>query len=396
MRVYYLPLVLAVVACLLADWYLYRQTVKRLTLRLWSRVQLWGSVVMYLLLVVALCLPRRDGSEEALLTVMWLLFGFMSVYVPKLLFVVFDLVSAIPLLLRRKRWSWLSYVGGGLSVLLFVGMWWGALVNRYRMQVREVEVEIAGLPEVFDGYRLVQFSDLHVGTYGTDTTYVSKVVDKINSLDGDLVVFTGDIVNRRTSELPPFVRPLSRLRAKDGVYSILGNHDYGDYSEWPSDEYKARNMVMMDSLQAAMGWRLLRNEHCMLRAGNDSIALIGVENVGDPPFTVYGSLPDSYPSLNDDVTKLLLTHNPAHWCTDIADNDSVNVALALSGHTHAMQIEMFGLSPAAWRYDTWGGLYEDSKSTHKLYVNIGMGTVALPMRFGATPEITVITLRRGK
>ena len=110
----------------------------------------------------------------------------------------------------------------------------------------------------------------------------------------------------------------------------------------------------------------------------------------------YGSLPDSYPSLNDDVTKLLLTHNPAHWCTDIADNDSVNVALALSGHTHAMQIEMFGLSPAAWRYDTWGGLYEDSKSTHKLYVNIGMGTVALPMRFGATPEITVITLRRGK
>lgn len=396
MRIYYLPLVLAVVAYVLVDVYIYRQARKRLTNKLWSRVQLWGSVVMYLLLAVALCLPKRDGSETALLAVMWLMFGFLSVYASKLLFVIFDLVAALPELLKKPRWRWLSMAGGVLSILLFLGMWWGALINRYRMQVREVEVEIAGLPAEFDGYRVVQFSDFHVGTYGNDTSYVSKVVDRINAIDGDVVVFTGDIVNRRTSELLPFVAPLSRLRAKDGVYSILGNHDYGDYSEWPSDDHKARNMELMDSLHAAMGWRLLRNEHIMLRNGNDSIALIGVENVGDPPFTVYGSLPDSYPSLNDGVTKLLLTHNPAHWCTEIAESDSINVALALSGHTHAMQIEMFGLSPAAWRYDTWGGLYEDSSANHKLYVNIGIGTVALPMRFGATPEITVLTLRRGK
>ena len=155
-------------------------------------------------------------------------------------------------------------------------------------------------------------------------------------------------------------------------------------------------MILMDSLQKSMGWRLLRNEHVILRQGTDSIALIGVENVGDPPFTVYGSLNDSYPSLGDSVTKVLLTHNPAHWTSDIADNDSINIALSLSGHTHAMQIELFGLSPAVWRYPTWGGLYADTDSRHKLYVNIGIGTVGLPMRVGATPEITVITLRPAK
>lgn len=156
----------------------------------------------------------------------------------------------------------------------------GALINRFHTQIREVDVEIYGLPEQFDGYRMVQFSDFHVGTYGSDTTYVSHVVDCINAVGGDVILFTGDIVNRRTIELQPFVKPLSRLKARDGVYSILGNHDYGDYFDWSSDELKLQNMELMDSLQKSMGWNLLRNEYVMLHCGSDSIALIGVENVG--------------------------------------------------------------------------------------------------------------------
>lgn len=396
MRIYLLPLILVVVACLACDTYIYKVAVKRCTSRLWSRVQMWGSALMYLILAVALCMPRRGGSEETLLCIMWMLFAFLSVYACKILFVIIDLVASIPMLFHRRRLRWLSVTGGVLAVAVFVLMWWGALINRFRIQVREVEVTIPGLPEQFDGYRLVQFSDFHVGTYGSDTTYVSKVVDQLNGLNGDVILFTGDIVNRRTDELLPFVAPLSRLRAKDGVYSILGNHDYGDYSDWDSEVQKVQNMALMDSLQNVMGWRLLRNEHVFLHHDGDSIALIGVENVGDPPFTVYGSLPDSYPSLGDSVAKVLLTHNPAHWTSEIADNDSINIGLSLSGHTHAMQIELFGLSPAAWRYPTWGGMYADRNSRHKLYVNIGIGTVGLPMRVGATPEITVITLRSAK
>lgn len=396
MRIYFLPLVLIVVACMASDVYIYLAVLKRCPRKLWSRLQLLGSVAMYLLLIVALCLPRRDGSEEALLGVMWMLFTFLSVYMAKFLFVIIDVLASVPLLFRQHRLRWLTRTGGVLSVVVFALMWWGALINRFRTQVREVEVTVQGLPEQFDGYRLVQFSDFHVGTYGSDTAYVSKVVNRLNDLNGDVLLFTGDIVNRRTDELLPFIRPLSRLKAAHGVYSILGNHDYGDYSDWESDAHKHRNMILMDSLQKSMGWRLLRNEHVILRQGTDSIALIGVENVGDPPFTVYGSLNDSYPSLGDSVTKVLLTHNPAHWTSDIADNDSINIALSLSGHTHAMQIELFGLSPAVWRYPTWGGLYVDTNSRHKLYVNIGIGTVGLPMRLGATPEITVITLRPAK
>lgn len=396
MRIYFLPLLLIVITCLVCDVYIYMAALKRCASKLWSRVQLWGSVLMYLLLVVALCMPRRDGSETTLLCIMWMLFAFLSVYASKVLFVAIDLLASIPMLFRRCRLHWLTVSGGVLAVTVFVLMWWGALVNRFRTQVREVEVPIPGLPEQFDGYRLVQFSDFHVGTYGSDTTYVGKVVDELNGLNGDVILFTGDIVNRRTDELLPFVKPLSRLHAKDGVYSILGNHDYGDYSNWESEEQKLQNMVLMDSLQNVMGWRLLRNEHVLLHQGSDSIALIGVENVGDPPFTVYGSLADSYPSLGDSVVKVLLTHNPAHWTSEIADNDNINIALSLSGHTHAMQIELLGFSPAAWRYNTWGGMYDDTDSLHRLYVNIGIGTVGLPMRVGATPEITVLTLRSAK
>lgn len=143
-----------------------------------------------------------------------------------------------------------------------------------------------------------------------------------------------------------------------------------------------------------MGWRLLLNESETLKNKGDSIVIIGVENIGDPPFKCYGSLSKSYPAASDSIVKILLSHNPAHWVDSIADNPGNNIALTLSGHTHAMQIELFGLSPATFKYKTWGGLYHDTSGQRKLYVNIGSGTVGLPMRFGATPEITLITLRK--
>ncbi len=256
--------------------------------------------------------------------------------------------------------------------------------------------EFADLPEDFDGYKIVQFSDFHVGTYGSDTAFVSEVVDVMNGLGADAIFFTGDIVNRRTGELTPFVKPLSRLHAPDGVYSILGNHDYGDYCTWESDADKAENLEEMKSLQKEMGWELLNNSTVYLREGADSIALVGVENWGEPPFKAYGDLDKAYPNQSDSVFKILLTHNPMHWVERISGNDTVNIDLALSGHTHAMQMQIGGWSPSKWRYPTWGGLYGDESGAHKLYVNIGLGTVAIPARIGATPEITLITLKRAR
>jgi len=376
------------------DFYIYKAAKNRCGSRVPARIQLYSSVALYVCLGVILSLPRKSGSDPMLLTVMWSLFSFFSIYAAKMVFVLFDLAAYIPRLFGMKRLSWLSLAGGVAAIIMFLAVWWGALINRFRVQINEVEIEVPSLPDGFDGFRIVQISDLHTGTYGADTAFVSKLVDQVNALNGDMIVFTGDIVNRRSSELLPHIRPLSRLDAGIGVYSILGNHDYGDYSSWTSEAEKQADVKALVMQQKEMGWDLLLNEHRMIYHNGDSIALIGVENVGDPPFKVYGSLAAAYPDLSDAVTKILLTHNPAHWNQDIENNDTVNVALTLSGHTHAMQMEAFGYSPAVFRYKNWGGLYVDDKGEHPLYVNIGAGTVGLPMRLGATPEITVITLKK--
>lgn len=396
MRLPMFPILMIILINLLVDSYIYRVLKRRYDSLLLSRAHFWSAVVLAVLIIVTVLLPRRNCSNGLLLTVMWGLYTYFSFYIPKCLFLVFDLLAKIPRLFRKRRIKSLSLAGCLIAGITFVTLWWGALINRYGIDVNRVEVEVAGLPDKFDGYTIAQISDLHVGTYGDDTAYVAKVVDTVNGLNADVVVFTGDIVNSKTAELEPFVPTLSRLYAPDGVFSILGNHDYGDYSEWPSALAKQDNMTRLFRLQDEMGWRLLRNESEFLRRGNDSIVLIGVENIGDPPFRVYGSLRKAYPELGDSITKVLLSHNPAHWTDSIAGREDVNVSLTLSGHTHAMQMEMFGWSPAGFRYKTWGGLYSDDNIKHQLYVNIGVGTVAIPARIGATPEITLITLKKKK
>ncbi len=377
-----------------ADIYIYKVLRKRFPTKQPARIQLVSAVVLYVLLAVIVCLPRRGGSEDTLLCVMWLLFSYMSIYIGKYLFIIFDLLALVPCLFKRGRIRWLSVSGIFVGTSVFIAMWWGALINRYRIQVNEVTVEIAGLPDSFDGYRISQFSDLHTGSFRNNTAFVAKLVDRINSTAPDLIVFTGDIVNRRSDELLPFTGILSNLEAPDGIISILGNHDYGDYSTWVDDNAKDENMRLLHNLQKNMGWQLLLNDYRYIKNGNDSIAIIGVENIGDPPFKSYGSLASSYPDITDSNVKILLTHNPAHWVDSIAGNSDAKIDLSLSGHTHAMQIEILGLSPAAFRYKTWGGLYFSPDNKKALYVNIGSGTVGIPMRLGATPEITVITLKK--
>lgn len=378
------------------DWYVMRQITHRVKAhpRLWWNIELYSAIAITLLLVGAIIVPAGKGADIMLEAKTWLLFGYLSVYIPKFLAVVFDLLASIPRLFGHRRIKALTVAGIFIAAASFLAKWWGALINRFNLQTTEVTVEIADLPPAFDGYRIVQISDMHTGTYDTDTTFISRLVDSVNAIGADAIMFTGDIVNRETSELMPFTGTLSRLEAPDGVFAILGNHDYGDYYAWDAPADKAANMQKLYDAYAAMGFRLMRNETAWLRRGNDSIAVIGVENIGEPPFPVYGSLTKSYPDLSDPVSKILLTHNPSHWVDSISGHDDVRVPLTLSGHTHAMQIEVAGVSPAAMRYPTWGGLYADADSRHQLYVNIGTGTVGMPMRLGATPEITVLTLRR--
>lgn len=393
-----LPILMMIITILIngvVDYYLFKTIKNRISKSVYAKCYAWLSVFVTLALIVTISLPRRTGTNESLVFIMWMLFAYFSIYIPKYVYIVCDLVARIPLLLKKQRIKWVSKTGTILGVVSFCLMWWGALVNRFNIDVNEVEVPISSLPTPFDGYRVAQISDLHVGTFGIDTTFLAEVVEKINSLDVDAVMFTGDIVNRNSAELQPFVSTLSRINARDGVFSVLGNHDYGDYSDWESPEAKEENLKLMHKLQKQMNWILLLNETKQVYRGNDSIFIIGVENLGDPPFKNYGSLSNAYTTINDPTIKILLSHNPAHWERDIKDKKDNNIALTLSGHTHAMQMSIGSFSPAALRYKYWGGLYVDD-SNHYLNVNVGIGEVALPMRIGATPEITVLTLRRAQ
>ena len=393
-----LPILMMIITILIngvVDYYLFKTIKNRISKSVYAKCYAWLSVFVTLALIVTISLPRRTGTNESLIFIMWMLFAYFSIYIPKYIYIVCDLVARIPLLLKKQRIKWVSKTGTILGVVSFCLMWWGALVNRFNIDVNEVEVPISSLPTPFDGYRVAQISDLHVGTFGIDTTFLAEVVEKINSLDVDAVMFTGDIVNRNSAELQPFVTTLSRINARDGVFSVLGNHDYGDYSDWESPEAKEENLKLMHKLQKQMNWTLLLNETKQVYRGNDSIFIIGVENLGDPPFKNYGSLSNAYTTINDSTIKILLSHNPAHWERDIKDKKDNNIALTLSGHTHAMQMSIGSFSPAALRYKYWGGLYVDD-SNHYLNVNVGIGEVALPMRIGATPEITVLTLRKAQ
>ncbi len=396
MRLPFLTILVVLGISLVVDWYIYVILKKRTKTIKCPRVHLCISLALLLCIIVGVSIPRRSGSDDVFMNIMWILYGYATVLLPKIAFVLVDLLASVPCLWKGKRSRFLSWSGVVFSIIAFLVMWWGALVNRYDVEIVNQDIVVDNLPEDFDGYRIVQISDLHVGTFDGDTTFLGKSVNMINSTNPDIVVFTGDIVNRRADELKPYIKVLSGIKSRDGVYSILGNHDYGDYVNWADSAAKADNLQKLKNIQAVMGWKLLLNENKMLYRGNDSIALIGVENWGDPPFTVYGDLKKSYSTLNDSVVKILLTHNPAHWVAEVADSEDCNIALTLAGHTHAMQISICGISPAKWRYDTWGGEYRDKTGKCVLYVNIGLGTVGIPTRIGANPEITVFTLHGNK
>ena len=356
-----------------------------------------------LIFIVAILLPRRD-TDANIQPIMWLLYIYITTLFPKIIYVIFSLIGRIPTIFRKNNLKLGLYIGIPAAIVIFISMWWGSLISRKQIDINNADIYSEKLPSEFEGYKIVQFSDLHLGTFGNDTTFISKVVDSINSLKPDLIVFTGDFVNRETNEARPFINTLSKLQAKDGIYSILGNHDYGDYMDWNSPSDKMLNLNSLYHVQESINWKLLNNDYDIIRHKNDSIIIIGVENWGEPPFKQYGDLTNAYKihrcnKLYDNNFKILLSHNPNHWSSEVINNS--NIDLTLSGHTHAMQfmikIGNWKWSPSMWKYDEWAGLYSRKNKNNdnlQLYVNIGIGEVAIPFRLGANPEITLITLRK--
>lgn len=370
----------------LPDWYIYRTYIR--TWRKKAMRMLYWIPSILLLLGMVYVFGSFKAKPESMNLLGIFLITFLTINVPK---IVFSLLSILFRgILPKSKGQIVGNCIAGASALFVMGyILYGAFFGTENFQIRETTILSKDLPKGFENYRIVQISDIHCGSWAGDTKALQKAVNLINAQEPDLIVFTGDLVNNIATELDEFMPVLSQLKAKDGVYSVLGNHDYAMYIPWESPEKKEQNLIALKQKQADMNWILLNNRHVKLYQNGDSLALIGVENCGRPPFPNYAKFPEAMEG-TEGMFKILLSHDPSSWRREVLPE--TDIQLTLSGHTHAMQTKIFGFSPAVWVYPEYEGLY--TEGGQMLYVNIGLGHLMYPLRLGAWPEITLLTLKR--
>jgi len=294
-----------------------------------------------------------------------------------------------------SRRQFVSQIALVLAAIPFSSFLYGMVKGKYNFKVLKYVLHFEDLPDAFDGYTITQISDIHSGSFDNKEK-VEYAVDLINEQESNTILFTGDMVNNKAEEMIPWKDTFKRLKAEDGIYSVFGNHDYGDYVRWNSDEEKVQNLEDLKNIQKEIGFDLLLNESRFLEKSNQRIALIGVENWGKG-FKQKGDLKKASSAINKDDFKILMSHDPSHWEAQVIDED-YHYHLTLSGHTHGMQfgIEIPGWikwSPVKWRYKYWAGIYKEKGQY--INVNRGLGYLAFPGRVGIWPEITVIELKKG-
>ncbi len=368
----------------------------------------WGITAAYVALSLVVTAMMMNGKVDY--KVGSILFGAsILLAVPKLIAIIPLLLEDItriiqyavrlftvqPAILPERR-AFISKIALGLAAVPFLGILDGIWKGRYRYRVISHTLEYEDLPDAFDGFTIAQISDIHSGSFDNQEK-VQYGVDMVTELGADAVVFTGDMVNNIADEAEPWIPTFQRLKGKLGIFSILGNHDYGDYWKFPSPEAKVANLDRLKEIHKEMGMDLLLNESRYFERNGQRIYLAGVENWGLPPFPPYGDLDKALEQIPEDAFTVLLSHDPSHFDAKVKQHPN-KVHLTLSGHTHGMQfgIEIPGWikwSPVKFKYPKWAGVYreEDGKVLH---VNRGFGYLAFPGRVGMWPEITHITLKK--
>ena len=305
------------------------------------------------------------------------------------LILIITIVAAIRKLMGKQFWKSFKV---GLWILLLppLALLYGAFIERNCTQINNIEIVSTNVPHAFDGYKIVHISDIHLLSFIGREEALARMVEKINAQEPDAILFTGDIVTLNSSEFDTTKDILAKLHANDGVFSILGNHDYSLYTRWESEELLKKDADAIIQQQRAFGWNLLLNENRNIIRGTDTLSIIGVENTSTKhKFRSFGNLGTALQGAKGEF-KILLTHDPSHWRNEVLPTTDID--LTLSGHTHAMQSTLFGWSIISFAYKEYMGLYKEGN--RYLYVNIGLGETMFPFRVGARPEITVITLKK--
>ena len=403
---WFFPLLILLVVIIVIEVYTF-QAIKTVTKNKAVRFgSILLSVAVYInFLITIFTYSRSDGQTPQFQMAMGLL---LTVLLPKLVVIIvlfgedvyrwlvkgfsaFSNSDTKPLAGRRK---FVSQLALGLAAIPFASFIYGIIQGKYNYKVLKYTLTFNDLPEAFDGFTITQISDIHSGSF-TNKEKIKYGVDLINQQKSDIMLFTGDIVNNKADEMDDWIDVFDKLEAKEGKYSILGNHDYGDYMDWKSKEDKVQNFQAVKDIHKKIGFDLLLDEHRYLEKDGQRIALLGVENWGKG-FNQSGDLQRAAAGIKKEDFKILMTHDPSHWEYKVK-NDDFNYHLTLSGHTHGLQmgIEIPGLikwSPSKYAYKQWAGLYEEAGR----YVNVnrGFGYHAFPGRVGIWPEITVIELKK--
>lgn len=401
----------------LMDWYVF-QAVRSVIDSMsgsWRKVIYGIYWLITLISIGGFLYYNLGGKEEIGRDLRTLIFSFIFVnYFSKFFGVIFLMIDDVG---RATRWVWshFSSPSGELTsgkkegisrsdflvktsllttAIPALTMSYGIISGAHDYRIRRKTVALKNLPSGFDGLRIAQISDIHSGSFFNKTA-VAGGIDMLMDEKPDVVFFTGDLVNDRADEVKDYQSLFSKVKAPLGVYSTLGNHDYGDYASWSSGEVKRKNLLNLIQTHKQMGWDLLMNEHRFLSQGSDKIAILGIENWGTGGFAQYGKLNQAYQGTEDAPVKLLLSHDPSHWDAQVRQQYK-DIDIMFSGHTHGMQfgIEIgdFKWSPVQYRYKQWAGLYQEGEQY--LYVNRGYGYLVFPGRVGILPEITILELKQ--
>lgn len=399
----YLLLIFCTLAALACDIYIYRRVTSRHKLPRGLKI-LYIAVAFLVDTMAVVALLRMRTLETVtpgmMRAIMWAIGIFVLQFVPKLVYTVVSLPDYLVGMLRRKPFHIFSWLGVALAVPVAVLILHGLTAGRSQFRVEEVELTFEELPPSFDGLRVVQFSDLHIGTLTGRDRFITELRDRINGLDPDIVIQSGDIVNSQAHELDEYaLSVLGGIRARYGVFSVLGNHDLGIYVRDAVKYPPAENIRMLEERHRDLDWTLLRNSSVCIGNGTDTITVSGADYPYDPMLNSshLSQLPGmdldaTYYGIADSTFNITIAHAPQMW-NEILERGVADLTLA--GHVHAMQMKfrIFGrtLSPAQWMYDRWSGLYEEDG--RYLYINDGLGYVLYPMRIGAKPELTLFVLR---
>ncbi len=391
---YFVVMAILILTVIIPDLF-YAIKIKRYKLSKWLHLINLAPGIFFIGSFVFLYLKGKDiHVPKTFYTLMWINYFFVIVYIPKLIYVLFHFFNFILNIFIPHRTyilRWLGLVAASTIIILLID---GAFLNIKDYETKKIEIASNRIPESFDGYKLIQISDIHLGGWDSKYHLIEPVIEIINNEKADLLIFSGDMVNNFKDEMIGWPEYFDRMKAKDGKFAILGNHDYGDYVQWENPQEKIENLDSIKQNIRKMGFNLLLNESLYIYKESDSILIAGVENWGKPPFPKYGNLKKALNGKNDSVSTLLISHDPSHWRAEVLGRE--NIFLTLSGHTHAWQVAFKVLgklySPASNVYPEWDGLYFEQGQY--LNINRGLGFVGVPFRIGdSNPEITVITLK---